>query len=122
MADREKLLELAERVEGLPGPDRGADLAIQMMVDPEYATIEPEVAGFLTRYGGHPAYTASLDAAMTLLLDRDRNGWHAGGHHKGGGCAYILRRPDPIYVVAATPALALTAAALRARASEQEVR
>lgn len=59
-----------------------------------------------------PRYTASLDAAMSLVpeeycvdLMSHEEGWDA-------------RIGSPAYARAATPALALTAAALRARASE----
>jgi len=64
--------------------------------------------------------TSSLDAAL-MLVPEGALTWHAGKHMKTGeGQAYILvpGQRDPIYAVAATPALALTAAALRALAKE----
>ena len=61
------LRELAERCEAATGPDRELDLRIEAAINPEYAGLDEEHARFLTRYGGHPSYTASLDAAMTLV-------------------------------------------------------
>ncbi len=69
-------------------------------------------------------YTASLDAAMTLVPDSH---WWNVGHNMGPnpgtrglfrGCCYPPGQHwPPPYVIASTPALALTAAALRAIAA-----
>lgn len=99
------LIELAARVEGLSGPDREVDLKIMR---------------WAMNIGG-PAenalhYTASLDAAMSLVPE----GWNVGQWR-------IIGKPDScrmwddetdIITSGSTPALALTAAALRARAAQ----
>ncbi len=116
-ATRDALLALAEKVEAATGPS---------------FLIEQEIADAV----GHnprarlPKYTASLDAAMTLVPERhavDVTMWgpHWGGQHRARllpliqeGDRLFHRGSDPHYCVnAATPALALTAAALRARAA-----
>lgn len=131
----EELLQLAEKVEGLSGPNRDVDVLIALAQPETFFNAGPRYAGAEDRIGKRmpdgdhipgqdehmlvPAYTASLDAAMTLVPE-DALTWHAGKHLKTGeGQAYVLvpDRRDPLYVVTATPALALTAAALRARAS-----
>lgn len=100
MAD---LMKLAERVEALSGPDRAVDWELHVF---------DGLVG-VGMYGAHPHYTASLDAAMTLVPEGVvfDVGWlhdmsQARGCVAGKKAAY-----------AATPALALCAAALRARAS-----
>jgi hypothetical protein len=63
-----------------------------------------------------PEFTGSLDAAKTLVPKRVKE-WHAGKGLKTPGQAYLLTGLLPNgheYVTAATPALALTAASLRA--------
>lgn len=106
---RDELLALAERVMALTGPDREADARI---AGKAYA----------------PAYTASIDAAMTLVPEGWN--WMAGERNQGLCRAYVendkpafvgfssQKNPKRIWheVTAATPALALTAAALLARA------
>jgi hypothetical protein len=64
-------------------------------------------------------YTASLDAAMTLVPD----GWHFSLHANGGDLSRaavygFAPKPDD-WCYGATPAVALCAAALRARAQVQ---
>jgi len=120
MMDSDKFMRLANRVEAATGPDRELD-----------AEIAP-VAGFRVVDEGHPlgmqcydsehrsvrlpAYTRSIDDAMALVPD---------------GCAIefciTLRTHAAVFIReewqmsnAATPALALTAAALRARARAME--
>lgn len=101
------LLRLAERVEAAEGPDRELDREICLALR----------SGRWISPGAVPAYTSSLDAAMTLVpegcgiaifwfsLDRIAEA-QVGGDRKMKG---------------ATTALALTAAALRARASSSEL-
>jgi hypothetical protein len=105
------LLELAERCEKATGPDRELDLAIAQAIRAPW------------QYVGEPpreikcgAYTASLDAAMTLA-----NGY--GGEvtfFKDGTAKAFLWQPYPMAIEAkaATPALAICAAALKARAAQ----
>lgn len=109
------LLELAGRCEQAAGPDREIDRDI-------YALVNNRKKPDLCAYGDGrlivptfvDAYTASLDAAMTL----------AGGlggevtFYKDGTAKAFVWQPYPMAVEAkaATPALALCAVALRARA------
>jgi hypothetical protein len=141
---------LADRVEGLSGPDRGLDALIAIAIDPTRYIIvgtkpgpfpqDPiygpvtdlidmaeanggDVAGYLSA----PAYTASLDAAMSLVPEGLGIGWRM-TDGAGGPAAEIwdidLDSVTERYHVAAnptaTPALALTAASLRAIAANQE--
>lgn len=97
---------LAARVEALTRPDRGIDAEIHWLV----------LNGVGTGYGFNaPAYTRSLDAAMTLVGQHGAKvSIYEGG--KGGATCWTLYG-NPCHVNAATPALALCAAALRARSA-----
>lgn len=95
---------LSSRVEALEGADQGMDALIALALG---ITGDPE--------GYPPAFTASLDAALSLLpkgceLDWEVNTFPIG---KRSQCARV--GPGRIQANAATPALALTAAALKAR-------
>lgn len=126
---RDELASLAERIEAASGPDRELDAAIWLAVTPgatrrktkylhEASGQECEIDE--TRDASHrliivPSYCASLDAAMSLAEAY-------GGQltfFKDGTAKAFLWQPYPLAVEAkaATPALALTAAALRARAT-----
>jgi hypothetical protein len=121
----ERLLELAARCEAATGHDRELDAAIACaagpMIAPDWvvsARPSDNRVGAVVRYfddGTHGWYdaerfTASLDAAMTLVPE---------------GCSWAINSRNSAEVFgmgcgqgggrAATPALALTAAALRAR-------
>jgi len=123
MIEREALLALAERVEKLIGPDREVDAEIADAVHWDDPITFSDDARLLP-------YTASLDAAMTLVPEGWN--WMAGNRNQPTARAYVnngelhftgaAARKNPAQqwheVVAATPALALTAAALRARAGE----
>jgi len=138
----DELLELALRIEAASGPDRILDGLITVAIDGDRRTIlynEPgpfpqkpvygpirdlALSGAdLANYINAPVYTASLDAAMALVPENAD--WmldnfdgpvekrctaetfaKSGVGRDGFGTCF-----------AATPALALTAAALRARAS-----
>lgn len=130
--------DLAERVEAASGPDRGLDWEIFCIHQPNrlpYYERSLETARSAAEANGiwsvradaiiqHerglmcPRYTASIDAAMTLVPDdlpiafmSVEDVFHAGlGNDDSGNAIW--------YAVAATPALALCAAALRA--SDQE--
>jgi len=106
----DKLMELARRVEKMSGPS---------------LLIEQEIADAV----GHnprarlPNYTASLDASLTLVPDKWF--WRVGHSTLYAGWAHLNRlhpdscnREDEHSAQAATPALALCAAALRALASK----
>ncbi|NML11287.1 hypothetical protein HHL08_14220 [Sphingobium sp. AR-3-1] len=149
MSDRDTMLALAERVES--GPDREVDAAIHYDVlgwcrhantvrsgaqsDTGFECIDcgADSWGNKSNRGQGlrdrlPAYTASIDAAMTLVPP---DSWH---EIKGPRKYLNIPSPVPNYWSAhlarwnhegdamgwgATPALALTAAALRARAQSQ---
>lgn len=103
---------LIERIEAAKGPDRELDLLIMRWVENIGGPAESALR-----------YTENMDAAMTLV-PADCPEWHAGKHYKTGqGQAYIIAPvalPDPIYVLAATPALALCAASLKARTNNPD--
>lgn len=129
--DHATLIALAERVEKAQGPDRALDARILMAIsggsqaDADYAASDPE------RTCAPPAYTASLDAAAALVPEgwrlaylgewdsetlRARGPWQAILIRAGEGDSFGPEL-SPRCNHAATPALALTAAALRARAA-----
>jgi len=143
MADREALVALAERVERVTGPDRELDWLIAEAVG-EVPVHSIRTIGFDYDWYRKPdewtlwrakdsegrsvetwtpkKRTASLDAAMTLV---DENAfWRLGNDPadfkatvtSGDGRAVDF---DFHHAVAATPALALTAASLRALASKE---
>jgi hypothetical protein len=104
---------LIARVEAATGPDYDIDREIWRAVDhdaaEEYAACET------------PAYTASLDAAVSLVPSGCKWSLYSQSHDEPP-CAYCVpnmgRHPWPAWVddaYAATPALALCAAALKAR-------
>ena len=143
MTSTENLLALAARCEAGTGPDRALDAAIVVALTPECIGIErPPLDGLIDSPNAEwllqwspprpwsrswrpvPAYTASLDAAASLVPA----GWVwscYGGDRDEGCTAYCVpnkgKTPWPAWVddvVAPTPARALTAAALRAIAAE----
>lgn len=103
------LLLLASRVEALIAPDRDVDLAIYHACGYEGGAIPADPYVFIRPIV--PAYTRLIDAAMLLVPEECsamlfRFGGNGSGEAQvGSGKAYK----------AATPALALLAAALRAR-------
>lgn len=153
MADLE---ELAGRVEGLSGPDRGIDALIMIALNPERQTIIGHKPGQFPRepiygpitefvsmaeangkdaadYLNAPQYTASIDAAMTLVPKglrlmlsewddeehlRPRGPWQAVLSVPGADASFDLMRGYRCEH-GATPAIALTAASLRALSRTQ---
>jgi hypothetical protein len=143
--DKTELLELADRVERAAGPDRELDAEIALVCgivrerdgdsfyghrDYSVMVLERGYYDFDGSAPELPAYTASIDAAMTLvpegLFEKVATGtgtkrafaqliWLRRRRGKWGGGQ--LFRPASIYTNASTPALALCAAALKARAS-----
>jgi len=122
MASEAELLALASRVEAASRPDRELDALVNAaccigtIPCEQYPTIEAWASSALRHNWNFPRYTASLDAAMTLVPEGD---WAEGSLSSPGQleihgpCTF-----DPIGKGwAATPALALTAACLRARAA-----
>jgi hypothetical protein len=122
------LLELAARCEKATGPDRELDQTIARCVNWCPSNVNPEAWArnedlkprlWFSDAFGMPAYTASLDAAMTLVTEGHKlllaqnlkdDRWHATVSHLDKSWFHCTRE-------AATPALALCAAALRARAA-----
>jgi hypothetical protein len=115
--------ELIAALESATGPDRGLDADIAMAVQawPDGAFIMRGAPGMIGLDGGRcvsaPAYTSSIDAALTLVPE---------GYRWSADCT----GPKPYFRVwrmgrnvsrmdadaeGATPALALAAAALRAQ-------
>lgn len=128
MTDAKVLLELADRCEKASGPDRELDAEIRAMLS---GGVKPRLNGsMLKQYeydeamGGAPvrrsvfAYSASIDAALTLVPD--------GGNWSFDGEVMCVTLPTGRFLVSSdveaygtnkgTPALALCAAALFARA------
>ena len=123
MKDKQELIALAERVEKLEGPDAKVNADILRAL----GWTEHGFVAFTP--SGHkamviPDYLGSIDAAMLLVpegwewqadtltmgAERDKHAW------------FRLHRPDygeQFEAEAATPALALCAAALRAIASQE---
>jgi len=110
------LLELAELCEKAEGPSYALEQAIGRAV--RCPTVVP------------PIYTASLDAAMSLVPEGW--GWLVSQPNAKAIASGLLKERTPVLgevqygcdlrfaVAAATPALALTAACLRARAASGE--
>jgi hypothetical protein len=133
MTDRATLLALAERCEQAAGPNNGLDAEIALAIGytherrgTERACWWRTPAGQQLAYVGYknhpPFFTGSLDAAVTLVpegwaveLVQALSGspWHA---TLRGGSALV----PIIGATASKPALALCAAALRARAAAHD--
>lgn len=119
----EKLSELAGRAEKAGRGDRDLELAVWRATDPSAAAVEAEGK---TPLPWLHCYTTSLDAAMSLVPEGAR--WSlekmagprsmASVHVDKRGPTEVLESADHFHASAATPALALTAASLRARAME----
>lgn len=116
---KKELIALADRVDALTGPCRETDFWISVRVNgTEYADAELQSDIDLVGIEGmviDAPYTASVDAAMTLIPE----GYDWAVFHTNSGLtvhAWCGSRDD---VFANTPALALTAAALRARAERE---
>lgn len=127
------LTELAKRVEAATGPDRELDAEIAIAIDlklphDDYGARDAARRGGAARLAEMgechqnvwrtylPRYTASLDSAMTLVPE----GYEWAVNWGGNSVANVNRIGDgyPIHCgCAATPSLALTAAALGARAA-----
>jgi len=126
--------DLADRVEGATGPDRGLDCAIADAVGAWPEGWVKHLPGMGAPFAYHnpnggaewmeaPAYTSSIDEALTLVPLRTDDGnytWAAGDCHENeyDSWACITEPPErsaDFTAHAATPAL--TAAALRAHAA-----
>lgn len=119
--DRDTLLNLAARVEAAAGPDRALDAEIALAIGWHNSRVCELWTDERGRHWpqGPCQWTASLDAAVALVPA----GWTWCRYHNGDvevGMPWDDRhqRGMNLQAKAATPALALTAAALRARAEE----
>lgn len=119
------LLELAERCEAATGPDRELDKPIAQAVGWTHFFVQKDMwwrSPNGSSHGDPPRFSASLDAAMTLIDDTCVWGVSKQEHNPGRDYYYQASvmpfGPVPwSEAKAVTPALALCAAALRARAS-----
>ena len=114
--DAETMRALIERVEQAQGPDREIDLACHTALALPLGKVCDDNGRLHPDWSAVPRYTASLDAAVSLVPE----GW-----------AWLRKTPQTMTVyeppqdekawavhidgAASTPALALVAAALRAR-------
>jgi hypothetical protein len=137
------LLMLAERCERATGPSRHLDMQIFIVLDPNAQHIVGQKPGpfpqkaiygprssfwdwamdedkELPQFAPILAYTASLDAALTLVPEGRRR-IEFGTYEGGRAWAYVHTNADIIGETddAPTEAVAICAAALRARAQEQ---
>lgn len=138
MTDRSKLLALAEAVEKLTGPDRETDARIAHAIKWRWddwaegdlciesytveAVIDRSQNSHNSIWQHLPRFTGSMDAAMTLVPE----GWQTLGveqSHDGAEWIWRLypayRSDSAVFGQSTTPALALTAACLRARAQAE---
>ena len=122
--NRETLLALADRAEEATGPDRGLDAAIAVVLglpNGPHEIVEYESRSVTYIEQQALPFTASLDAAMSLVPDTEWE-WSLEWEQGGGVRDWIARckMGDPMRfrdVEADTLPLALVAAALRARAT-----
>lgn len=139
MTDPEKLAALAERCEAASGPDRELDAEIGSVMrwqpyGPDHwanasdLEFRPTAGGWMRCQRGDdaslawpaPLYTASLDAAMSLVPDECLAQVWRGLDGEGSATCSPLKRINLPRIFAATPAIALCAAALRALAKESD--
>jgi hypothetical protein len=111
------LIRLAERVEALAGPDREVDLEIYRAIYPFPCVALSERAQDAFDLEKAPKYTSSLDAAMSLVPELLRE--HAFLQTSTPAKAGFEKDGTFTYFEAATPALALTAAAIRSLAAQR---
>jgi hypothetical protein len=120
--DPKAMLELADRVEKASGPDRGLDVHIWAAVNGiSQAHVDAIMACVRLSLNVEccPLYTASLDAAMTLVPKEFEYQVESVRGAEARHRAYVERPGVTSFHDrdAATPALALTAACLRALAN-----
>ncbi|MDB5707824.1 MAG: hypothetical protein JWN66_4940 [Sphingomonas bacterium] len=116
------LLELAARCESASGADRELDAEIALACGwitfdlPGFGKRWQRGHGTVVRH--HPDFSASLDAAMTLVPEgHDAQIFlYCGREGEGSAIVSATKAVNLPRVFAATPALALTAAALKALA------
>lgn len=117
------LKDLARRVSELQGPSREIDAEIARALGWREIPNPTAAGGLVGRWydpdgnmsghSGPPDWLASLDAAMTLVPEGAKLTFQ--NHGDTGGRSMWLVSPNERFISAATPALALCAAALIAR-------
>jgi hypothetical protein len=113
---RDHLLALADRCEKATGPDRELECRIWCALNGHTFDLCKQVVGDLSKWEVAPAYTASLDAAMTLASNPEFRQF-------GGPLGLLREAMDRLFRAKADDdALArfLTAASLRALATQAE--
>jgi hypothetical protein len=118
MSRKDELLALASKVEPLTEPDREVDALVHFM-----GRLHCQMPIHGKEFWLVERYTASLDAAMSLVPEGWR--WHSYYWPRKDEprlMSLVTNRPHAgiAHGKAATPALALTAAALRAIAETEE--
>ena len=115
------MTNLSERVMSLSGPDRKVDWQIAESLGWTCRQVGQVMAYYAPNdaimKAGPPKWTASIDAAMTLVPEGYKH-WNLGGSPTrgfAGAGLYGAVIDDQFYGEAQTPALALCAAALIAR-------
>jgi hypothetical protein len=122
--DIARLRALIQRVEAATGPDRVLDAEIacamcRLRLREHGARPDPMAPGCVRDIAGSwsaPEFTDSLDAAV-LLVPAGRD-WMTGTHQSAATAVVTRAADEGAWLTAATPALALVAAALLARLAE----
>lgn len=115
MTDKATLLALADRVEALTGPCRETDKAILHALGYSWRGMAYWYRDDSHEWKGGTFFTGSLDAAMALVpKGHDYSLERVNDEYWASVCSKSHRTP---ILNAATPALALCAAALRALAN-----
>lgn len=104
------LLQLADRVEALDGPDRNVDYEIFL------ATAEKEAANYWNPERGHQFTSAIKDASSLIPISHWCDSGHTGSKH--WACVTSRISFKDYAAKAATTPLAICAAALRAQAEK----
>lgn len=129
-----RLLALAERVEKAEGPDRDTDALIVAAITPGVVGLdeaEPLGEDWCNRLYCYeptrnwsdswlpvPAYTSSVDAAIELIPEPKQHAWEVSYYRRSPSADFGYEaKARLVRGAGATPALALCAAALRARAA-----
>lgn len=120
------MIDLIARIESADGPSRELDAEIARSIGWGCVVRDPEAQGKYVCWRKHyrsgewimlPRYTASIDAALTLVPDGalwSAETWDTNGIYPKHVRASVWVQGAP-RCYAATPALALAAAALKAR-------
>jgi len=115
---RADLLALAERAEQAEGADRELDVEIHLLIGRPVGTQVDDDGCEYQALASIPEYSASLDAALSLVPDGQDWCLSQGDREQAIASMSPTNSFADVCVTAATPALALVAAALRARAEE----